>query len=214
VNSAATEAVRSATSAASNGEGVAAITALVGRAASILAKQAAAISTNPLIPSNVNSDSTRTGPNLDTPVVAQLSNVASSPLDPERVRRQAHEMIETLLTVFSPRLPPGEQVPVLSSAAPVEAGRDASVTIRVANEEGEPTEAALYCSNFIGDSGYDIPSLRATFSPRMATIAPNSEAAFQIRLAIPQQTPPGVYSGLVQAAGTRYVKAVVSFQVT
>ena len=77
-----------------------------------------------------------------------------------------------------------------------------------------PSDVALYCTNFVADSGHVLRALRVAVSPRRATIAPNGEATFQITIAVPQQTPAGTYSGLIQAMGTKYVKAVLSLDVT
>jgi len=45
------------------------------------------------------------------------------------------------------------------------------------------------------------------------TIPAKSEAGFEIKIAVPQQTPVGIYSGLIQAMGCRYIKAVLSVEV-
>jgi uncharacterized membrane protein len=45
------------------------------------------------------------------------------------------------------------------------------------------------------------------------TIPAHGEATFQIRIAVSQQALPGIYSGLIQAAGSKYVKAVLSLEV-
>lgn len=132
----------------------------------------------------------------------------------ERLRRQAHEILETFLTVFSPKPDSAdERVPLLRCAAPVEPGGDGSAAVRVANDELTPSEVTLYCTNLIGDSGYDIPPMRVTISPRTVTVPPKGEATFEVKIAVPQQTPPGTYSGLFQAMGTKYVKAVLSVEV-
>jgi hypothetical protein len=55
--------------------------------------------------------------------------------------------------------------------------------------------------------------LRVTVSPRRATVPPQGEASFSIKIAVPQQTPSGTYSGLIQAMGSKYVKAVLSVEV-
>ena len=138
--------------------------------------------------------------------------------DMDRLRRQAHELIETVLAAFSQgsgqkATPYGDHVPLVRCLAPVQAGQDASATMRVANDEPTPSEVALYCTNFVADSGYEIPSLRVTVSPRRITIPANGEAAFEIKIAVSQQTPAGIYSGLIQAMGCKYVKAVLSVEV-
>jgi hypothetical protein len=133
--------------------------------------------------------------------------------DLDRLRRHAHELIDTLLTAVSPKGPSEEQVPMVRCVAPVQAGGEGCATMRVANDEGTPSEVTLYCTNFVADSGCDIPSLRITVSPRSVTVPAKGEAAFEIRIAVPQQTPPGIYSGLIQATGSKYVKAVLSVEV-
>lgn len=139
--------------------------------------------------------------------------------DGDRLRRQAHEFIETVLAMFT-----GEtrgrsgateaQVPLLRCRAPVQAGHEARIEFRVANEEDTTSEVTLYCSDFISDSGHEIPALRVKVRPRRATIAAKGEAEFEIAVAVPQQTPPGTYSGLIQAMGNRHVKAVLMVEVT
>ena len=137
----------------------------------------------------------------------------------DHLRRQAHEFIESLLTTFSggtrEKTAAGEdQVPLLRSSAPVQAGKAVRVEFRVANEEDSPSEVTLYCTDFISDSGHEIPALRVTVLPRRATIPAKGDGAFEIEVAVPQQTPPGYYSGLIQAMGNRYVKAVLMVEVT
>jgi hypothetical protein len=139
--------------------------------------------------------------------------------DGDRLRRQAHDFIETLLAPLSGGPPErtgaaNDQVPLLRSAAPVQAGHDVRVGFRVANEEDTPSEVTLYCTDFISDAGHEIPALRVTVLPRRATVPANGDAEFEIKVAVPQQTPPGYYSGLIQAMGNRYVKAVLMVEVT
>jgi hypothetical protein len=137
----------------------------------------------------------------------------------DRLRRQAHELIESLLATFGgekreKRGVAEDQVPLLRSPAPVPAGQAARVEFGVANEEDTPSEVTLYCTDFISDSGHEIPALRVTVRPRRATIPARGAAEFEIEVAVPQQTPPGCYSGLIQAMGNRYVKAVLMVEVT
>ena len=136
----------------------------------------------------------------------------------DELRRRASDFLETLLASLGPgKAPPGsshdDQVPLLRSAAPVQAGTSGSVTLRITNEESSVSEVSLYASNFVADSGYDISSLLASFTPRRAVITPGTEVTFEIKLAVPAQAPPGLYSGLVQAVGCKYVKAVIMFEV-
>ena len=138
--------------------------------------------------------------------------------DLDLVRRQAHEFIESLLVTFSQATgekaaPYEDQVPLVRCPAPVRAGDEGVATMSVANDEETPAEVSLYSTNFATDSGHEIPSLRVTVSPRRVTIPPRGQVAFEIKIAVPQQTPAGSYAGLVQAMGSKYVKAVLSVEV-
>jgi hypothetical protein len=140
------------------------------------------------------------------------------PLDRDRLRRQAHEFIETLLITFNEAtgekgLPAEDKVPLLFCAAPVQAGSEARALLTVVNDETTPSDVTLYCTNFVADSGYEIPSLRVSASPRRVTIPAKGQASFDVRILVPQQAPTGIYSGLIQAMGTKFVKAVLSVQV-
>jgi hypothetical protein len=135
--------------------------------------------------------------------------------DPDRLRRQAHEMLESLLEIFSPKgRASGDRAPLIRCVAPVAPGSDGCANVRVANDEATPSDVTLYCTNLTADSGYDIPAMRVRISPRRVTIPPKGEATFEISISVPQQTPAGIYSGLIHATGAQYVKAVVSVQVT
>jgi hypothetical protein len=153
---------------------------------------------------------------MKCPVTGVTAPVPGFDLD--RVRRQAHEFIETLLITFNDAtgekgLPAEDQVPLIRCEAPVTAGSAARATLRVANEESTASDVTLYCTNFVADSGYEIPSMRVNVSPRRATIQPGTDVSFEITIAVLQQTPAGIYSGLVQAMGSKYVKAVLSVEV-
>jgi len=138
--------------------------------------------------------------------------------DKDKLRKQAHEFIETLLITFNEAtgekgLPAEDRVPQLQCEAPVPAGQEARATLTVDNDEASPSEVSLYCTAFVADSGHEIPALRITVAPRCATIPPRGQQVFQIRIAVPQQTKPGIYSGLIQAMGNKYLKAVLSVEV-
>lgn len=140
------------------------------------------------------------------------------PVERDELRRRAHEFIETLLITFNEAtgekgLPAENQVPLLDCAAPVQPGSAAKATAQIANEEGTATEVTLYSTNFVADQGYEIPSLRVTILPRVLSIPAGGSAEFEITIAVPQQTPKGYYSGLIQAMGSKYFKAVLSLEV-
>jgi hypothetical protein len=138
--------------------------------------------------------------------------------DKDQLRRQAHALIETLLITFNDAtgekgLPSEDQVPLIHCAAPVQPGGTGRASLRVTNAEAAACDVTLYSSNFVSDSGSEIPALRVSVTPRRASIPAKGEATFEIALQVSQQTPAGTYSGLIQAMGNRYVKAVLSVDV-
>jgi hypothetical protein len=152
----------------------------------------------------------------DIPLPTQV--VTNAPIRQEAVRDRAHELIDALLQTL--REDASEKparyenmVPLIRAAAPVQAGQRVCVGMHVTNEEAAPVDVSLYCTDFVTDSGYPIPSLSVTVSPRRVTIASRARAEFEVSIAVPARAPAGEYSGLVQAMGSRYVKAVLAFEV-
>ena len=153
-------------------------------------------------------------PRAPTALLTQLLSGANG----DELRRRGSELLETLLASLAPgnaaAAGAGEdRVPLLRGVAPIRAGTVGAVTFRVTNEDASPSEVALYASNLIADSGYELPSLLVSIVPGRAILPARSEATFDIRVAVPAQALPGLYSGLVQARGCTYVKAVVMFEV-
>jgi hypothetical protein len=152
------------------------------------------------------------------PVTGAMVPPGGFAFDKDRLRRQAHEFIESLLVTFSQAtgekpVPYEDQVPLIRCVTPVQAGSEGYANLRVSNDEETPCEVTLYCTNFVADSGYEILSLRVTVSPRTVTIPAKGDAGFEIKIAVPQQAPKDIYSGLIQAMGSKYVKAVLSVEV-
>jgi hypothetical protein len=189
------------------------VTDLLNRASAILAREGARL---PAVPMEAPDSVARAVPGVANQEALPAPRAQSflPGLDPDRLRRMGHEIIESLLAaVVQPGSSVDSRVPLLQCVAAVQAGHDGVATLRVNNDEAAPSEVTLYCTNFVADTGCDIPSLRVTFLPRSATVAAKSEAVFEIKIAVPQQARPGVYSGLIQAMGARYAKAVLSVEV-
>lgn len=147
--------------------------------------------------------------------------LGAQPLGAADLQQQTRDLVQGIFSVLAAeRGVTGEtsshslQVPLIACAAVVEPGTEAMAIFRIANEEAGTAEIALYTTNFVADTGYEIPSIAARVSPRKATVAPGGEQSFEVRIAVPSQTPAGMYSGLVQATNSRYVKAVIAFDVT
>lgn len=163
-----------------------------------------------------------------TPALAGSGTSGEKALDPllkllasaefEQLRRRGSAFLEALLEQLARGAERkdevyADRVPLIRALAPVQAGAAARVLLRVTNDESCDSIVSLYASNFIADNGYEIPSLRVTSTPRSARLVAGGEATFEIKIMVPEQAPAGLYSALVQAAGSKYVKAVVMIEV-
>jgi len=106
------------------------------------------------------------------------------------------------------------QVPLLQADGLVVAGSTARVRLRIANDGDSASLVTLYCSNFIADTGYEIPAVRVTMLPRQLTLAAHGDGEFEVEVAVPQQTPMGSYAGLIRALGNPRFKVVLSLEVS
>lgn len=182
---------------------------LLNQASAILTRESVRLPKSPLAPGGA------TFP-ADVPLPTQA--VTRGPLKQDDVRDRAHQLIDALLQTLrddTTEKPAryDNMVPLIRAGAPVQAGQRACIGMHVTNEDTTPIEVSLYCTDFVTDAGYAIPSLSVTVSPRQVTIAPREGADFEVSVAVSAQTPAGEYSGLVQAVGARYVKAVLAFEV-
>jgi hypothetical protein len=96
---------------------------------------------------------------------------------------------------------------------PVAAGQIARFELALTNDADTPRHVALYASNFIGDLGYEVPSWRITCSPRGVAMGAHSSMTFEVAVEVPEQTPAGSYSALLQAFGVQAFKAVLVLDV-
>ena len=165
---------------------------LLSRAATLLASEAARM-TNSQRPAQ------KEAPLDGADVLAAVREVFSHPAAERGPLRSRYET---------------SQVPLISCDALVQGGTEAVAALRIVNEEDVAADISLYTTNFVSDSGYEIASLAARVSPRNAHVAAGGEVTFEVRIAVPSQAPAGMYSGLVQATNSRYVKAVIAFDVT
>jgi hypothetical protein len=139
------------------------------------------------------------------------------------IHRRAHlllkELLELLLapdTGVPPELrasaPIPASAPILQSVA-AKAGESLTVAVPLANDGPDSANLIFYSTDFVSDGGYEIPSLQVTFSPRTMTLASRARSNTDMRIAVPAQSPPGIYSALVQATGLPAPQAVVVLKV-
>jgi hypothetical protein len=110
--------------------------------------------------------------------------------------------------------PKQEQVPLIHCDSIVPAGGTAQARLRMSNQSDSPCPATLYCSNFVTDTGYEIPSVRVSMSPRHLVLPARGASDFEIAVAVPEQTPAGCYAGLIRAMGSRDFQVVLSVEVS
>jgi hypothetical protein len=136
---------------------------------------------------------------------------------------RVHDLLQELLALLAT---PGRSVParILSEgpipatapvlqAVPVKAGETLTVAVPLANDGSNPADVILYSTDFVSDGGFEIPSLQVTFSPRTMTLAAQAKNTAQMRIAVPAQSPAGIYSALVQAGGLSAPQTIVVLRV-
>jgi len=81
------------------------------------------------------------------------------------------------------------------------AGQATSTRFNLANDLRQPVEVLMKASSLIGPQGFEIPSRYVGFTPNPLRLAASSEQPIEVTIRVPEQVPPGVYSGLVQGVG-------------
>jgi hypothetical protein len=107
----------------------------------------------------------------------------------------------------------GTNVPLILSEGSTRAGETAKVEVTVAKDGPGEASVTLYSTDFVSDTGFQIPSACATFSPRSVAVDGREPKKSEMRIAIPAQCGRGAYSALVQATGIGRPCAVVVLQV-
>jgi hypothetical protein len=146
--------------------------------------------------------------------------------DPADIQKQLTQALAALLGTFLHSVPisqptpmvarpslVGATVPLILSESPAKAGDTAKVDVSVAKDGPGEASVTLYSTDFVSDTGFQIPSACATFSPRSVTVDGRESKKSEMRIAIPAQCGAGTYSALVQAIGVGRPCAVVVLQV-
>jgi hypothetical protein len=104
-------------------------------------------------------------------------------------------------------------IPVISPSCAAKAGETIKLTLPFANEGAGLASLTPFTTDFISNSGHEIPSFQVTFSPRVLTLGAGAPGMAEMQVAIPAQSGPGKYSALVQATGLDGPRAVVVLEV-
>jgi len=104
-------------------------------------------------------------------------------------------------------------VPWQKAPVGVAAGAPAQISLCVENQDDHPVEISLFPTDLRSDRGGVIPSQQISFDPPSRLLNPRESLPIKVSIALPLQTIPGSYSGLVQATGLPAVKAVITIEV-
>jgi hypothetical protein len=157
----------------------------------------------------------------------------------QRFRRDAHDVVDILIDMVNVATNSLEQmthrvirvvegddpkrpfrrvaeagIPTLSVSTPLKAGGVATIPMTLENESGRPTDVIdLFSSDLINSEGQRIQAKQITFSPEKLVIEPQKHALVTVQVQVPSDTPPGTYSGLLQASKLEQLRAVLSVRI-
>lgn len=169
----------------------------------------------------------------------QVQKFRSEPSDEvmQRFRRDAHEVIDVfidvvgatfksvpdlnntnLLRIGNVQVKPvqvtPEQRPVIKAATPVKAGGLAEIQISFENNRNTETEEfSLYSTDLISNKGERLPSGLVKFAPATMKIAPFQTMQATVSVAVPEETSPGTYTGLVLASNMTDLRSEIVIKV-
>jgi hypothetical protein len=155
----------------------------------------------------------------------------------QRFRRDAHEVVDIFIDVVGSTLKsvpnmsnmdllrmgnvtvkPAQAVstqhPVITAPKPVKAGEIAEIQISFENNRTSETEEfKLFSTDLISNSGDRLPSGLVKFTPQMLKIASLQTQQVTVSVAIPPETHPGTYSGLVLASNMTELRSEIVIKV-
>jgi hypothetical protein len=106
-----------------------------------------------------------------------------------------------------------ESVPVLCPHTPVRAGDRTRISIKLNNDNATPAQVKVLCTDFFSTSGARIPQRQVTLTPSQLQLGPDAHAEVTLEVAVPRDSRPGAYSGLLLTSGLSYLRAVIAIEV-
>ena len=108
----------------------------------------------------------------------------------------------------------GGGIPSLAVSTPVKAGAAVEIPMTLENESSKPTDVFyLLSSDLVNPNGDRIAAQQVSFDPEKMVIEPQKSAVITVTVRVPESTPPGTYSGLLQATKLEQLRAVLSIQI-
>ena len=103
----------------------------------------------------------------------------------------------------------GGRVLLLRAAHEVSPGDIAHISLRLENDDSEADECILCATDLAGAPGYRIPAAHVRAIPQPVRVPGAGSAEVQIEVRVPSDTPPGLYTGLVQVDDGESLRALV-----
>jgi hypothetical protein len=135
----------------------------------------------------------------------------------EELRQRALDLVTAFFA--SAHQPTPQPLAVVSAvlpwlrSPPIGAGQPLAVPIAIENDQPAPVDVSFYSTDLLNDQGRSIPAHLVSFEPPSLVLGPGQKATVQAKAAIPLQTVPGTYSGLVQTQGLSASKTVLTVEV-
>ena len=108
----------------------------------------------------------------------------------------------------------GGGIPSLAVSTPVKPGGAVEIPMTLENESSKPTDVFyLLSSDLVNPNGDRISAGQVSFVPEKMIIEPQKSAVITVTVRVPESTPPGTYSGLLQATKLEQLRAVLSIQI-
>jgi hypothetical protein len=152
-----------------------------------------------------------------------------------RFRRDAHEVVDILMDLvnvatrtvsgftqsvikISGEATPGKDarttgpahVPTVSPTESGHAGGTAELSMSLENDGDTPTEEfAFHATDLVNPAGDRIAAAHITFTPISIVIPPHDRARLAIKIAVPEGTSAGVYTGVLQATRLSQLRAML-----
>jgi hypothetical protein len=142
--------------------------------------------------------------------------------------RQVHDLINRVAEMWPgpqgaaiPLLRPSESaptgecdtLPVLTPGSPVRPGQRAAISMTLCNEESRSVCLVPAATDLLGSAGGRISANLLEFASPEIRLEPGSRKELKIAAAIPADTKPGCYSGILVVGGVDYLRALISIDV-
>jgi hypothetical protein len=164
----------------------------------------------------------RLGPSMMSSDVRRAPQVSGLIKQLDAFREQTQDVVDALTRALE-QLPamavaPRVTDPVRHSAAKPEQGSAPLVSLlRATTQHGQAAttrlglindnadsgvaEVVLHATSLVNERGFEIPSSHVSFAPNPVGVTGAQQQPVYITVRVPEKTPTGTYSGLVQAAG-------------